>query len=480
KHLQLKLDLGRDSKAITAYADDHTVDLVAQSVAKGYVWIQDKYLQTYDGNPLLFRPNVSPKIGDEPEDWEEYEDEEKLSLRKVADSAEKSRQALTAAKLAYLEKLINEKGMAVAMLTLTVPGAYRPDKDDPHSIKACRDWLTQMENRVSALVAKENKKRIKQEKKPISFCGIKCTQPHKDATPHRHVILVTHEQDIGWLLDCWRNVALSIHGDEEGAAEHRCRIDLATKPEDRVRMTRYASRYASRFVESKIREAVPQEAEETTIVKTVRGILEELREDAWYRASRTRRYSWFGLMPDNLWMSIRKQIVRDWRQHCPLINDDKGKRIPKWSISDFVQRWHKQHLPTPLFHIVEAVQNGDYHQFMKNIKHFVRIKNNDEAELMEQNLAWENITETKKNRYGEETTKTTGVRFWVAERSYTWEARLTEGEWMITDAQGGIFYEPDPITAKNPLKNKVVGVNAYIPRTEVANKVLDLYATAPP
>lgn len=328
QHLRKWTNIERDAGLVNNYIGKRTLKMVTDHTANGTIWLHDKFIEKKQDQVLFTSPtSVTPPFNDEPE-WTttpgNNKEEEKLPLAAIAAKAKQSRQALNAARLHYLQKLMDDKDNAVALVTLTVPGAFRPGKDDPRSIEECRKYITQTCNRVSARIAKLRKNKDSED---VFMVGIKCFQPHKDGTPHAHLIVVTQKKYIKTIEKLWREQILKEHPDEPGSAQYRLDFAIVKDDEDRKKAISYASRYTSRLTQSKIHEINSQSPEE--IKQKIAEILEQARENAWYRATGTRRFSWFGLPPAYWWMSISKQVARDWRNHCPLVKDkETGKLIP--------------------------------------------------------------------------------------------------------------------------------------------------------
>ena len=369
---------------------------------------------------------------------EDTESDIKLPLIQVASSLELSKQALFFSKCAALQKQAVENGQTAAMITITVPGSWRAGRDEYHTIRECRRWLTKIENRVAATKKKIEKK----EKRTISVHMVKATQPHRDGTPHRHIFIVGTKEDIQTIYEIYRIQALKECGDEAGALEHRTKIDYAGeifdfKDEDstdnRINFAQYVMRYCQRFALRDINSLDPDNIKESDILE----ILEKRKEETWFMATGTRRYSFSGLPPDYVWYSIYRQTHRDYFSHCKM--DDEGKPIERFF--DFVTRFY----PEQLHDLILAVNAGDYYAFWQRIK----------------TLGFERIQNEKRNSYEESIKQTIGCVILGHEfllKDIAWKIVETDVEKENDERMFDDMLDPDSLLINE------VGVIYYRPR----------------
>ena len=277
------------------------------------------------------------------------------------------------------------------MFTITVPGGWRAGRDDYHTIRECLEHLTKLENQVSARIAKVEKK----EERTLNAPRVKCTQPHKDGTPHRHIFIAGDEEDILLLEQFYRDAALKVLPDETGADEHRFKADYPKEfyekygemdkakdaKFDKKGFSRYVSRYATRLAQ---KELYKIEQDDITIDKT-KEILDVNVEDTWHAATGARRFSFSGLPFDYVWRSIYKQTAHDYFETAPRDNDG--------NILQSFESWIYDNVEDKFIDITFAVVEGNYTKFQGELAKF----------------SCEPIYEEEQNKYGESIKKNIGV-----------------------------------------------------------------------
>lgn len=407
----LTLEYHRKNRHGFKYCDDKTIKALASLRYESLIWMDKQIL-----------------MPDKP-------DHEELPLLQVASALELSRQALFFAKCEALQQLAKQDDNTAAMFTITCPGGWRAGKDEYRTIKECRDWLTTIENRVSARRAKLEKRL----ERKLNVAMLKATQPHKDSTPHRHNFLSGDRGDIMIMETLYKEAALQVLGDELGALEHRFKVDYVEdgkfdlderdSTETRINFAQYVMRYCNRFA---LRDISKLDIDEVS-TENIEKILQKRREESWYMGTGTRRYSFAGMPPDYVWYAIYRQTHRDYFENVP--TDDDG--IPLRSFVQFTKEFYHD----SLHKIIIAVNNGDYFTFWNEIKR----------------LGFERLIETKKNKYGEEIEQTSGCvilgyEFLLKEIAYKIIEKERDDSWIFDDINdpesepmepvGVIYYRP--------------------------------------
>ena len=117
------------------------------------------------------------------------------------------------------ENIANELGHAADFLTLTCPsrmharlsksGNENP-KYDGTTPNQAQKYLTTVWSRIRAKLKRE----------AIEIYGFRVAEPHQDGTPHWHLLVFTHPNNLKAIRDSFSHYALQENGREDGALEH--------------------------------------------------------------------------------------------------------------------------------------------------------------------------------------------------------------------------------------------------------------------
>ncbi|OIQ64908.1 bacteriophage replication protein A [mine drainage metagenome] len=120
-------------------------------------------------------------------------------------------------------------------------------------------------------------------------------EPHQDGTPHWHLLLFTHPDNIPQVRVIMQHYALEEDGDEPGAQEHRFKYE----PIDKTKGS--AVGYIAKYVSKNIDGYAINEDEEGLDVKSSAE-----RVTAWASTWGIRQFQQFGGVPVTLWRELRR------------------------------------------------------------------------------------------------------------------------------------------------------------------------------
>jgi len=182
------------------------------------------------------------------------------------------------AKIAGLRNLQDMHGYDACMITITCPGGEWREK------ATARDSI-QHQGYVMQQITKRRKEL------DMNVAGMVCTQPHKDSISHQHMYVIGDRKELEKLINIVNNEALEkFFPDQKGAREQR--VDVIWENKSIGRLSSYAARYVCRL-------AAVDDDQKPVTEKDGGG------EDSWYSANAARRISWFGLLEDYAWDSLR-------------------------------------------------------------------------------------------------------------------------------------------------------------------------------
>lgn len=197
------------------------------------------------------------------------------------------------ARIFGFERIADDLGHVAEFYTLTCPsrmharlsksGESNP-KYDGTTPKAAQAYLTRQWARIRAELKRQG----------ILIYGFRIVEPHKDGTPHWHLLLFLPPESIEQVRTIFLHYALQEDGDEEGALEHR----FTGKPIDKAKGSAigYIAKYVSKNIDGyAIEEADGQDAKS----KAERVI-------AWASTWGIRQFQQFGGAPVTLWRELRR------------------------------------------------------------------------------------------------------------------------------------------------------------------------------
>lgn len=120
-----------------------------------------------------------------------------------------------------LEEMADEAGMKGFMVTLTCPSRFH---------RVSTKWhLGSPREAQQYLVGQFAKIRSALKYRDIAMTGLRVAEPHKDGTPHWHLVCFIHPQHEADFKAIFHKYAFQIDGNEPGAEAHRLIIDPIDK-----------------------------------------------------------------------------------------------------------------------------------------------------------------------------------------------------------------------------------------------------------
>ena len=179
------------------------------------------------------------------------------------------------------------------------PGGHNPKHDgshgpmQPNGVKDCQQWHRLQWSRCRAALARAG----------VTFYGFRVAEPHHDGTPHWHMLLWAHSDDIELLTAIMRAAWLSESPDQAGAQEHRFKA---------VEMRQGgAAGYIAKYIAKNIDDAGAvgteghidtDEQGQTDHVGTGKA----QRVEAWAAAHGIRQFQALGQPPVTVWRELRR------------------------------------------------------------------------------------------------------------------------------------------------------------------------------
>lgn len=144
--------------------------------------------------------------------------------------------------LSGIEAWANEQEHQALFLTLTAPSSYHAQltkggqnpKWNGASPKKTQAHLNKVWAQYRALL----------KKRAIPFYGMRVAEPHHDGTPHWHLLMYVAKEHVEEVSRLFKQKALEVDGDEAGAKEHRCKIELCDP--EKGTATAYIVKYISK------------------------------------------------------------------------------------------------------------------------------------------------------------------------------------------------------------------------------------------
>lgn len=224
-------------------------------------------------------------------------------------------------------ELAIERGWRGMMFTLTCPSAFHPrlaKSGDPNpryqgfTVREGQDWLCRMWARARAQLARLS----------IMYMGLRTAEPHHDGTPHWHGVIWMPPQH----LDTWQRVVsghwLSEYSDEPGAADHRCRFELADPAKGgEMGLVGYAAKYVAKNIDGhgSIGDEPDDEAGGGLSVSEATA-----RKVAWNRIHGIRQFQLIGTAPVGLYRELRR--LRDPLEGSALEPVRRAADAAEWAL----------------------------------------------------------------------------------------------------------------------------------------------------
>jgi hypothetical protein len=204
------------------------------------------------------------------------------------------RRAALMARMAGFERIAQELGYIGLFHTITCPSrmhAYLGSSGEPNP----RFDGTTPRQAQTYQCQQFRKARAKLHRLVIRPFGFRICEPHRDGTPHWHLLLFVDPQHEQRLTEVLRQYALEIDSFEPGAASHRFRV----KRIDPVKgsATAYVAKYISKHLDGR---GLTVDQHGAAIEHAIR------RVDAWASTWRIRQFQQVGGPPVGPWRELRR------------------------------------------------------------------------------------------------------------------------------------------------------------------------------
>ncbi|QDO82399.1 replication endonuclease [Shewanella psychropiezotolerans] len=189
-----------------------------------------------------------------------------------------------------LEEVAEEQGQNGLMITLTAPSQYHfnSDKWNGESARFTQAYLSGQWRKIRAALSYRN----------IHIQGLRVTEPHKDGTPHWHMLIFIHPEHAEVLNGLLEKYAFEVDGDEEGAAEHR----LVIEPVDKAKGSAvgYIIKYLSKNIKGEHMQG------ELDFESGLSAHDAATNAAAWASRYRLRQFQFFGSSSVQVWRELRR------------------------------------------------------------------------------------------------------------------------------------------------------------------------------
>lgn len=259
--------------------------------AQGFMEWTGQMARNYD----FLRQSIIENI-DDPEERVELFD---MWLKSSSNPALRRVEMMT--RLRGVEEWAEVKGYQALFLTLTAPSAFHAEhsnagqnrKWNGSSPKQTQAYLNKVWQQLRALLAKRD----------IDFKGMRVAEPHHDGTPHWHLLVYVLEKDVEETVALFKQKALELDGDERGAAQHRCKVELCDKTKGSA--TAYIAKYISKNIDGFGLDkdgSTSDEAESLSLKDNAK------RVRAWASRWGIRQFQFYGVGSISVWRELRRGV----------------------------------------------------------------------------------------------------------------------------------------------------------------------------
>ena len=204
------------------------------------------------------------------------------------------------------EDMATEMGLVGMFYTLTAPSRYhsthvksgkRNDKYRDAGPRQTQKYLCKVWARVRAKWGREG----------IRTFGFRVAEPHHDATPHWHLLLFLHPEEVDYATAIFRKHALKEDGNEPGAQEHR--FTVTPIDEKFGSATGYIAKYISKNIDGY---GMDGEMDDES-GQPVKDMAKRVR--AWASRWNIRQFQQIGGAPVTTWRELRRLGNRELVLH---------------------------------------------------------------------------------------------------------------------------------------------------------------------
>ena len=205
------------------------------------------------------------------------------------------RRAALNARLAGFEQIAVKAGYTAVFYTITCPSRMHARLDRGGVANARFDGTTPRKAQ-QYLCHQWQEARAKLFRLGIRPFGFRICEPHRDGTPHWHLLLFVRPDHREWLTEVLRHYALQDSPDEPGAARHRFRVEVIDPAKGSA--TGYAVKYISKHLDGR---GLAVDEHGMAIAEAIR------RVDAWASTWRIRQFQQIGGPPVGPWRELRRR-----------------------------------------------------------------------------------------------------------------------------------------------------------------------------
>lgn len=282
------------------------------------------------------------------------------------------------------ELYANAHGYESIFVTATTPSRFHSnsEKYDGSSARDGADWLMTQWGRARALFSKHK----------LDYFGIRCTEPHKDGTPHSHFVIFIKPNQIDDFVKLMRKTWVECEPDgEKNGKWAKGRFNWKKIDSSKGSAVAYITKYVAKNVFSDDKVSKSDENESMSLSEN------SVNVRAWASLWNIRQFQFFGMPSVTTYRELRK------------IRSNESK--------EFV-------LPSSFKGVHSACDDGDFFQY---------IELQGKAYYKEQkrwNFGIYRDDEVKKNKYGEDVFVIRGV-----ECAATKERIITRSDWELEKAK---------------------------------------------
>ncbi|WP_409500211.1 replication endonuclease [Mannheimia glucosida] len=199
-----------------------------------------------------------------------------------------------------IEEWAEENNYQALFLTLTAPSSFHAQHSKHGrnknwkgaSPKQTHNYLNKVWQEFRALLAKRK----------IDQKGMRVAEPHQDATPHWHLLSYVPQEQVEEFIELFKQKALELDGDEKGAAEHRCKVELCDKTKGSA--TAYIAKYIAKNIDGFDEDGLTSdEAPEMDFKANSRKV------KAWASLWGIRQFQFYGVGSISVWRELRRCTI---------------------------------------------------------------------------------------------------------------------------------------------------------------------------
>lgn len=236
-------------------------------------------------------------------------DGEVLELQKIIDASisnPKNRRLELVVRMKGVAEYAQRQGMIGYAVTLTAPSKYHRMKtlDDGRLVKNDKwEEFGEPTPKDTAAYLGElwAQTRAQLKKAKIDLAGLRTCEPHKDGTPHWHMVIFFKAKDVRTVLKTIKKKFLEVDGNERGAKKHRVQLKRIKTSKDKD-LTYAAVAYAIGYI-SKNLDGAGLATDTEAGIDAVNGAQ---RATAWARVWGIRQFQTFGAPSITVYRELRK------------------------------------------------------------------------------------------------------------------------------------------------------------------------------